>query len=60
MRKRQQQATEKVMTMSKDDWETLCMKDDDLKMTKVGGHKIRRTMKPLIFSNGMLDILLVE
>jgi hypothetical protein len=29
-------------------------------MTKVGGNKIRRTMTPPIFSNGMLDILLVE
>jgi hypothetical protein len=28
--------------MSKDDWEALCMKDDDLKMTKIGGNKIRR------------------
>jgi hypothetical protein len=46
--------------MSKDDREVSCMKDDDLKMTKVGGNKIRRTMTPPIFSNGMLDILLVE
>jgi hypothetical protein len=60
MRKGQQQATEKAMTMSKDDWETLCMKDDDLKMTKVGGNKIRRTMTLHIFSNEMLDVLLVE
>jgi hypothetical protein len=60
MRKRQQQAKEKVMTMSKDDREVSCMKDDDLKTNKVGGNKIRRTMKPPIFSNGMLDILLVK
>ena len=60
MRTRQQETMEKVMTMSKDDREALCMKDDDLKMTKVGGNKIIRTMTLPIFSNGMLDILLVE
>ena len=88
-RKVQQQTTEKVMTMSKDDWKAECTKDDDLKLTKAGGNKIRRIMTRwsscplgsytdfiqvkeyfyvsisfllllLIFSSGMLDILLVE
>ena len=59
-RKVQQQTTEKVMTMSKDDWKAECTKDDDLKLTKAGGNKIRRIMTPPIFSSGMLDILLVE
>ena len=59
-RKVQQQTTEKVMTMSKDDWKAECTKDDDLKLTKAGGNKIIRIMTPPIFSSGMLDILLVE
>ena len=59
-RKVQQQTTEKVMTMSKDDWKAECTKDDDLKLTKAGGNKIRRIITPPIFSSGMLDILLVE
>ena len=46
--------------MSKDDWKAVYAKDDDLKLTKVGGNKIRRTMIPPIFSSGMLDILLIE
>ena len=46
--------------MSKDDWKTVYAKDDDLKLTKVRGNKIRRTMTPPIFSSGMLDILLIE
>ena len=48
------------MTMSKDDWKAECTKDDDLKLSKAGGNKIRRIMTPPIFSSGMLDILLVE
>src|SRR6185312_9153249 len=59
-RKVQQQTTEKVMTMSKDDWKAECTKDDNLKLTKARGNKIRRIMTPPIFSSGMLDILLVE
>ena len=59
-RKVQQQTTEKVMTMSKDDWKAVYTKDDDLKLTKARGNKIRRIMTPPIFSSGMLDILLVE
>ena len=51
---------EKVMTMSKDDWKAVYAKDDDLKLTKAGGNKIRRTTTPPIFSSGMLDILLIE
>ena len=51
---------EKVMTMSKDDWKVVYAKDDDLKLTKAGGNKIRRTTTPPIFSSGMLDILLIE
>ena len=35
-------------------------KNDDLKLTKAGGSKIRRTTTPPIFSSGMLDILLIE
>ena len=50
----------KVMTMSKDDWKVVYAKDDDLKLTKTGGNKIRRTTTPPIFSSGMLDILLIE
>ena len=48
--------------MSKDDWKAVYAKDDDLKLTKAGGNKIRRTRTttPPIFSNGMLDILLIE
>ena len=54
-------ATEKkVMTISKDDWKAVYAKDDDLKLTKAGGNKIRRTTTPPIFSSGMLDILLIE
>ena len=49
-----------VMTMSKDDWKAECTKDDDLKLTKAGGNKIRRTTTPPIFSSEMLDILLIE
>ena len=48
------------MTMSKDDWKAVYAKDDDLKFTKAGGNKIRRTTTPPIFSSGMLDILLIE
>ena len=51
---------EKVMTMSKDDWKAVYTKDDDLKLTKAGGNKIRRTATPPIFSSGMLEILLIE
>ena len=51
---------EKVMTMSNDDWKAVYAKDDDLKLTKAGGNKIRRTTTPHIFSSGMLDILLIE
>ena len=51
---------EKVMTMSKDDWKAVYAKDDDLKLTKAEGNKIRRTMTPPIFSSGMLNILLIE
>ena len=51
---------EKVMTMSKDDWKAVYAKDDDLKLTKVGGNKIRRTKTPPIFSGGMVNILLIE
>ena len=43
--------------MSKDDWKAVYTKDDDLKLTKAGGNKIRRTTTPPIFSSGMLDIL---
>ena len=46
--------------MSKDDWKAVYTKDDDLKLTEAGGNKIRRNMTPTIFSNGMLDILLIE
>ena len=46
--------------MSKDDWKVVYAKDDDLKFTKAGGNKTRRTMTPPIFSSGMLDILLIE
>ena len=46
--------------MSKDDWKVVYAKDDDLKLTKDGGNKIRRTKTPPIFSSGMLDILLIE
>ena len=48
------------MTMSKDDWKAVYAKDDDLKLTKAGGNKIRRNTTPPIFSSGMLDILLIE
>ena len=51
---------EKVMTMSKDDWKDVYAKDNDLKLTKAGNNKIRRTTTPPIFSSGMLDILLIE
>ena len=51
---------EKVMTMSKDDWKAVYAKDDDLKLIKAGGNKIRRTTTPPIFSCGTLDILLIE
>ena len=51
---------EKVMKMSKDDWKAVYAKDDDLKLTKAEGNKIRRTMTPPIFSSGMLNILLIE
>ena len=50
----------KVMTISKDDWKAVCAKDDDSKLTKAGGNKIRRTTTPPIFSSEMLDILLIE
>ena len=46
--------------VSKDDWKAVYAKDDDLKLTKARGNKIRRTTTPPIFSSGMLDILLVE
>ena len=46
--------------MTKDDCEAVYAKDDDLKLTKPGGNKIRRTTTPPIFSNKMLDILLIE
>ena len=46
--------------MSKDDWKAVYTKNDDLKLTKAGGNKIRRIMTPPIFSSGMLDILLVK
>ena len=46
--------------MSKDDWKDVYAKDDDLKLTKVGGNKIRRITIPPIFSSRMLDILLIE
>ena len=46
--------------MSKDDWKAVYAKDDDLKLTKAGGNKIRRTTTPHIFSSEMLDILLIE
>ena len=42
-----------------DDWKAECTKDDDLKLTKAGGKKIRRTTMPPIFSSGRLDILLI-
>ena len=45
--------------MSKDDWKAVYAKDDDLKLTKAGGNKIRTTTPP-IFSSVMLDILLIE
>ena len=48
------------MTMSKDDWKAVYAKDDDLKLIKAGGNKIRRTTTPPIFSSGMLNILLIE
>ena len=51
---------EKVMTMSKDDWKSVYAKDDDLKLTKARGNKIRRTTTSPIFSSGMVDILLIE
>ena len=54
------QPRKKVMMMSKDDWKALYTKDDDFKLTKAGGNKIRRTMTPPIFFSGMLDILLIE
>ena len=60
MKKRQQQTMEKVVTMSQDDWKAECTKDDDLKLTKARGNKIRKIMTPPIFSSGMLDILLIE
>ena len=50
----------KVMMMSKDDWKVVYAKDDDLKLTKARGKKIRRTTTPPIFSSWMLDILLIE
>ena len=43
-----------------DDWKAVYTKDDDLKLTKAGGNKIRRTTTPPIFSSEMLDILLIE
>ena len=43
-----------------DDWKAVYAKDDDLKLTKARGNKIRRTTTPPIFSSGMLDILLIE
>ena len=46
--------------MSKDDWKAVYTKDDDLKLTKAGGNKIRRNTTPPIFSSGMLGILLIE
>ena len=45
--------------MSKDDWKAVYAKDN-LKLTKDGGNKIRRTTTPPIFSSEMLDILLIE
>src|SRR4029079_10691327 len=48
------------MTMSKDDWKAVYAKDDDLKLTKARGNKMRRTTTPPIFSSGKLDILLIE
>jgi len=46
--------------MSMDDWKAVYAKDEDLKLTKAEGNKIRRTTTPPIISNGMLDILLIE
>ena len=46
--------------MSNDDWKAVYAKDDDLKLTKDGGNKIRRTTTLPIFSSGILDILLIE
>ena len=43
-----------------DDWKAVYTKDDDLKLTKAGGNKIRRTRTPPIFSSEMLKKLLVE
>ena len=43
-----------------DDWKAVYAKDDDLKLTKAGGNKIRITTTPPIFSSEMLDILLIE
>ena len=41
---------EKVTTMSKDYWKVVYAKDDDLKLTKAGGNKIRRIMShPMIY-----------
>ena len=40
-KKRQQLTMEKVMTISQDVWRTLCIKDDDLKLTNTGGNKIK-------------------
>ena len=46
--------------MSKDDWKVVYAKDDDLKLTKAGGNKIRRTTTPPMFSSEIVDILLIE
>ena len=43
-----------------DDWKAVYTKDDDLKLTKARGNKIRRTRTPPIFSSEMLKKLLVE
>ena len=43
-----------------DDWKAVYTKDDDLKLTKAVGNKIRRTTTSPIFSSEMLDILLIE
>lgn len=52
-KKRPQQTTKKVMVMPKDDWRASYIKDNNLKLIKVKCNKIRRTMTPSIFSNGI-------
>ena len=46
--------------MSKDDWKAVYTKDDDLKLTKAGGNKIRRTTTPPIFSNTKETIRIIN